>query len=301
MVEGKYDNLQVNEKTTNAMMQKVAGCHNHRQDMATTWNQWRTGEGNSDHLKEWHYGLKEGYVKSADVYNPIGMFNMPDEETVPKHGRAKSQPDECGPARREHAKKKKHEEYAHLNSDEIQEKVDEIFDSSFDGRLDRAGLEKLLEVLGCGEKVEDTEVDWVLAMTDQDHDQKVGRVDLKEIKVALMQYLNARKQVKEKWKKYAHKGEEVLDREEVRKLLTDLNDGVRVEDAELDWVLCNTAKFKHDVLAKPELERAISFWYNHAEAPEKHAPTQKAVNKGATFAQHCGSRAYPDIARSFPR
>lgn len=285
-LEGKYDNIKNDDK---AMYQKLAAAGGAgRMDICSTWERWRGGDPKAGgQMKEWHYGLKEGYVKSADVYDPIGLFNMPDEPT-PKHGREKSQAHEVGPGRREHAKKKKaHEEYAHLDADEIQDKVDALFDGTPNGRLDRGGLEKLLEVLGCGQPVEDTEVDWVLAMADKDNDHMVARIDLKEIKVALLQYLNARTAVKAKFKKYAKKGEELLDREEVRALLTDLNDGIKIDDTELDWVLHNTAKFRHDCLAKPELERAISFWYNHAEAPEQHSPSQNQRARGG-----CVGRTY---------
>merc|ERR1712093_672748 len=59
-----------------------------------------------------------------------------------------------------------------------------------------------------------------------------------------------------------------LDKEQLTKLLSDLNDQLPVEDSEVDWVLSHADVLGDGQISKIELGQAIAFWFVHVEGEE---------------------------------
>jgi len=58
-------------------------------------------------------------------------------------------------------------------------------------------------------------------------------------------------------------------------LLMEMNEGVAVTDAEVDWVMTHADVLGDGQINKPELAFAVSLWYNHQEnvtGPQVAAP-----------------------------
>jgi len=69
-----------------------------------------------------------------------------------------------------------------------------------------------------------------------------------------------------------------LDREQLKKLLTDLNDGLEIIDEEVDDIMLVADTGKSGTIDKTELIKAISVWFSETALSDDPAPTKETAN-----------------------
>jgi len=65
--------------------------------------------------------------------------------------------------------------------------------------------------------------------------------------------------------KFDKNGTGVLEKQELKSLLIELNEGKPVGDDEVEWVLEQASLMQDGVITRMEYERAIRFWHAHVE------------------------------------
>lgn len=207
------------------------------------------------------------------------------------HGRAPSAAHETGTKRREHAKARfeNRKNCKKMDDEDAFDKFEK--DKSNPDILSQRGLFDLVASWSVDEMVDPSEVDWILAIADRNHDHKIAREEIHEVREALTSYLAARTNVRDSLKKYDKNEDGVLRKEELRALLTDLNDGITVSDEEIQWVFSNTGKFRKGEINTTELEMAINYWYNRADhAVPVNGGKVAARNKGGAVGRSNNQR-----------
>lgn len=159
---------------------------------------------------------------------------------------------------------------------EIALEMIKAYDKDKSGNLDKAQLKHMLEdltkeTLGKDDDVDSLEVDWVLSISDRDSDFTIGPQEVANAVLSWKRYLRSRQRVMALFTKYDTNNSGALEREQLRRLLVELNDDEYVEDEELDWVLETAGgKVVEAAVSKPELEKAITVWYGYVDSlPEK--------------------------------
>merc|ERR1712118_633123 len=99
-------------------------------------------------------------------------------------------------------------------------------------------------------------------------DQKCenGAIDLSELKSAMAAwntYTTTRTNLEEAIAKFDKSGTGKLEKAELKEYLIYLNEGLPVEDAEVDWVLSEADVMGDGAVAKTELCLATAKWYIH--------------------------------------
>lgn len=170
----------------------------------------------------------------------------------------------------------------------MEKDIQEVF--KYGKYIGRDRFKTLLKVLSKGDPVEEIEVDWILYMVDTDGTGGVSRNQLGAVKCALATYILARNEVEELFSRFSKDKSGLLSREEVRSLLTSLNNGIRCTDDELSWVIKAASKFRHGAIVKPELQAAINFWYTNVHPPAAQDLSIKRVSckGGAVGRIHAG-------------
>lgn len=231
----------------------------------------------------------------AKVYQQLPDEDSEDEDGHKKHKRKKKkQPDtvlshNAGPTRRDLAEwgsnlhsnlqesSKARPMLRAMPKDELERQeigIREAF--AYNDSLDRDHFKLLVMALSRDAQVEEVEVDWVMRMVDKQQTGRVDRSQLNEVKCAVAKYIIARDEVHAMFSKYDKDKSGILSREEMRSLLTELNDGIRVTDQELSSVQRAASKFKPGSIVAPELKEAINFWYTNVHPPAKPDLSQKS-------------------------
>lgn len=158
------------------------------------------------------------------------------------------------------------------------------YDDNRDGKLGRDELKCMMQDIAKGKKdckpPSEEDVDDLLKMTDTSED---GSIDLDEVKWALelwQNYCSTMPKVEPYFLKYDKDRSGALDREELKKLLTELNDPEPVDDEELDEVMRDAEKTGDGDIGRLELQLALTIWYGMGhEAGPLAEPKKKG--KGA--------------------
>lgn len=154
---------------------------------------------------------------------------------------------------------------------EDQNFVEECFrryDTSNDGFLEVGELKALLVHMNNNEEPSQEEVDMVMSSVDSrggNCDGKIGKDELREV---LLEYRNYKEHsgfIEEKFALYDADKSGQLNRAELQKLLTDLNEGQEVQEADLDIVMGSADKgeIKDGCIDKTELVQAIAVWFSN--------------------------------------
>merc|ERR1711964_61517 len=111
------------------------------------------------------------------------------------------------------------------------------------------------------------EVTFVMRMADEG---KTGYLTLDEISGAIRcwrayQEPGTQANIMRTFAKYDQDNTGKLDKEQLKKLLSDLNDQLPVEDGEVEWVLSNADVIGDGQISKIELGQAIAYWWVHVE------------------------------------
>lgn len=80
---------------------------------------------------------------------------------------------------------------------------------------------------------------------------------------AWISYKECKDDIEAKFAKYDTDSSGSLDKAQLAKLLTDLNDGVEPTSQEVDWVMSEADQIGSGTITKPELQKATSLWYSY--------------------------------------
>lgn len=146
------------------------------------------------------------------------------------------------------------------------------------GLLGRGELLALLTDMSKGEEVDRLEMEWALSVADTNSDEAIEASEVPGLVFQWKRYLKTRTKVGPIFERYATNHSGCLGREELRKLLIELNDGDFVAEEELDLVLDRAGgrllggAVVPGTVTKPELRRAISVWYGHVDSSVLERP-----------------------------
>ncbi|CAE7198823.1 unnamed protein product [Symbiodinium natans] len=141
-------------------------------------------------------------------------------------------------------------------------KMIQNYDSQQKGGLDRAELQALLADLTSTDVTLD-ELDFFFSVNDSSGDGMIGPDELPAVLRIWDSHIHELEYVRDLMTKFDGNRDGGLQREELRKLLQDLNDGMDVDDAEVDYVMEEADLMGNGVVTSMELKRAIAFWYGN--------------------------------------
>lgn len=179
---------------------------------------------------------------------------------------------EVGPGRRQHARERMRR--ANIDEAEAQETI-AMFAKNGENTVSGQELLDLIDFCGDGAAIDAGEIEWIMAIADNNHDHKIGIGEYGHLKSALQGYLAARERIRSYLEDFDVNNDAKFQKDELTNLLTMLNDGIRVPDGEVDWVMRNTGNRDYHSLAIPEVEAAINLWYNHADRPKPSKPADR--------------------------
>jgi len=125
------------------------------------------------------------------------------------------------------------------------------------------------EDLNDGKPVMKEELDFFFSVNDTSGDGKIGPDELPAVLETWKSHIHSIPEVRTIFEKFDKNRDGHLQKEELRKLLIELNDGEDVEDEELDYVLEEADLMENGVISIIELKRAIAFWYHNVELKER--------------------------------
>lgn len=129
--------------------------------------------------------------------------------------------------------------------------------------MEKDQVEKLLTDLNGGQKVSQDELDYIMVVCDATRDDAIGPSEMEWLILSWQNYMKSKAEIDPLLTKYDVSGTGRLEREELKKLLVDLNDGKPVEDSEVDFVMEQADSLGNGVITKPEMRRALAIWYAH--------------------------------------
>eukprot|EP00747_Dinoflagellata_sp_TGD_P185602 gnl/TRDRNA2_/TRDRNA2_42224_c0_seq1.p1 gnl/TRDRNA2_/TRDRNA2_42224_c0~~gnl/TRDRNA2_/TRDRNA2_42224_c0_seq1.p1 ORF type:complete len:195 (+),score=41.76 gnl/TRDRNA2_/TRDRNA2_42224_c0_seq1:46-630(+) len=138
------------------------------------------------------------------------------------------------------------------------------YDSNFSGKLEADQLRRLLVDLNDGNDVSDDEVAYMMLINGEAHEA----IDQSELHIVLgkwRSYMQVSPEITPLLEKHDTNKSGRLEKDQLKNLLTDLNDGKEATDEETDWVLQQADLLGNGVITKPELKRAVALWYTHVE------------------------------------
>eukprot|EP00286_Rhodomonas_abbreviata_P012464 CAMPEP_0181316290 /NCGR_PEP_ID=MMETSP1101-20121128/15816_1 /TAXON_ID=46948 /ORGANISM="Rhodomonas abbreviata, Strain Caron Lab Isolate" /LENGTH=211 /DNA_ID=CAMNT_0023423527 /DNA_START=217 /DNA_END=852 /DNA_ORIENTATION=- len=148
----------------------------------------------------------------------------------------------------------------------------EKYDKSKTGNLDREELADLLmDASSGGRKPSDEEINFVLNTTHREDKTAADRITKSEIAAALDVWKTheaSLAEVEAHFAKYDVNKSGKLERNQLKALLTDLDEGLAPTDEEVDMVMKTADGATGDPtggINKTELMLAISLWYTHVE------------------------------------
>lgn len=180
--------------------------------------------------------------------------------------------------------------------------VDAVFakyDTSEDGLLGLDEMQELLTKLNEGDPPSETEVDLIVKAVDRRGGSRDGSIDKAELREAMLEWRNYKAHaefIDEKFAQYDTDNSGTLDRSQMRRLLTDLNEGVEVSDTDLDLVLgfSDKGEVKDGMIDKTELVQAIAVWFSNCTVDgdkvveaEPASPTRAEVETAPASSSCC--------------
>jgi Ca2+-binding EF-hand superfamily protein len=174
--------------------------------------------------------------------------------------------------KRVEAAKRQRERWAQSENEKQLECIMNKYDKSGNRKLDRTELAMMLQDMAGGQAPTDEECSFVLHMADASDKQLDGYIGKHELEAAVHIYnelLAHRDEIQEHMKKYDFNQSGKLELEQLRALLTDLNDGNPPALEEVQWVMKQAdglAGVQTGGVNATELKTAISLWYSHVDA-----------------------------------
>eukprot|EP01005_Ploeotia_sp_CARIB1_P001501 NODE_425_length_852_cov_392.177931_g416_i0.p1 GENE.NODE_425_length_852_cov_392.177931_g416_i0~~NODE_425_length_852_cov_392.177931_g416_i0.p1 ORF type:complete len:193 (-),score=41.41 NODE_425_length_852_cov_392.177931_g416_i0:219-797(-) len=156
------------------------------------------------------------------------------------------------------------------------DKLFQKYDANHSRNLNKEELTDLLTELNDGDPPTPNEVQWVLYSADKSDGSLNNRVDRHEIEEGIKAwkaFKEHKPEIESIFKKYDTDNTGKLEAPELKKVLTDLNDGDAPDDREVDWVLRMADRadgMANGAVDKTELQAAISLWYAHHDGKHHH-------------------------------
>eukprot|EP00746_Dinoflagellata_sp_MGD_P139187 gnl/MRDRNA2_/MRDRNA2_72681_c0_seq1.p1 gnl/MRDRNA2_/MRDRNA2_72681_c0~~gnl/MRDRNA2_/MRDRNA2_72681_c0_seq1.p1 ORF type:complete len:386 (+),score=73.91 gnl/MRDRNA2_/MRDRNA2_72681_c0_seq1:165-1322(+) len=214
-------------------------------------------------------GDDDGYDALDDVVEHHGLTMKEEEERENRKHASHSEyysSASVGPSRRSFASAPPRNRCSKQEFKEITKDIHKIvFQDGCCAIEDRDDLKLLIKMLSVHVEVQEGEVDWIFAVVDKDHTHRIEEGQLMDVNQAINRWLSAKEKVDEIMKKYDTDNMGCLNREQVRLMLIDLNDGLHVDDKQLGEVIRNSSKYRPGSLFIPEIKEAMAFWYSHVK------------------------------------
>mmetsp|Transcript_40982 Transcript_40982/g.82071 ORF Transcript_40982/g.82071 Transcript_40982/m.82071 type:complete len:198 (+) Transcript_40982:181-774(+) len=148
------------------------------------------------------------------------------------------------------------------------------YDKSNDGHLDKNELGDLLQDVNGGERPSEEEIQWVLQVADRQDGNVSDQLGINDVQVAIntwRAYRENKEHIDQVFAKYDQDGSGKLEFDDLKRMLTDLNDGVPPPDAEVQHVLkkADSKDGQEDgAVNRMEVVYAVAIWYARLDALE---------------------------------
>jgi len=173
----------------------------------------------------------------------------------------------CQKRKELYEKVKNHEKYVQT--------VLKTWDKSKSGGLNFEELKEYLKDISQGRAPTDTEVQWVIQTATKEGGKfnpewVSGKMEIKPPEFAAaahawQSYQENREMIDEVFSRFDVHKRGRLNWEELKKVLTELNDGDEPTKEEVDWVMKKSDIVGNGEIDKPELIQAIAVWYSHVD------------------------------------
>eukprot|EP00747_Dinoflagellata_sp_TGD_P178616 gnl/TRDRNA2_/TRDRNA2_27876_c0_seq1.p1 gnl/TRDRNA2_/TRDRNA2_27876_c0~~gnl/TRDRNA2_/TRDRNA2_27876_c0_seq1.p1 ORF type:complete len:204 (+),score=54.55 gnl/TRDRNA2_/TRDRNA2_27876_c0_seq1:101-712(+) len=146
------------------------------------------------------------------------------------------------------------------------------FDNNESGMLEASQLKEYLVELNMGKDVTDDEVAYIMSICDTDKNKAISSSELEQVSYHWNSYMIALPEITSLMAKHDPNNSGRLEREQLKRLLYDLNDGREVTDEQADWVLKEADFTGKGVITKPQVKKVIMLWKQKAfELKQKDA------------------------------
>ena len=182
------------------------------------------------------------------------------------------------------------------------------WDASGTGTLSFDELKKWLSDNSPGGEATDEETMWIASIANL---QRLGDrasaakasilpQDFIQAYSAWISYKECKDDIETMFAKYDTDSSGSLDKAQLTKLLTDLNDGVEPSPEEVDWVMAEADQIGSGTITKPELQKATSLWYSYADAEAKADPPAAPAAAAPAAAAPAAPAGTPAAANQVP-
>lgn len=155
-----------------------------------------------------------------------------------------------------------------IDGAQLQSDIFQMVDKNKDGILQKSELKELMVYINDGKYVDDQDVDDLMVLCDKSKDGAIDKSEFLSTVMLWNAYVQTLPDMEALMNKYDADHSGKLDATELKKLLTDLNDGIAVDDDEVSWVLKNADLLGDGKIGRLELEKAIAVWFHHFEHSE---------------------------------
>uniref|UniRef100_A0A7S0DUE3 EF-hand domain-containing protein n=1 Tax=Hanusia phi TaxID=3032 RepID=A0A7S0DUE3_9CRYP len=161
------------------------------------------------------------------------------------------------------------------------EQLMEKYDKSRTGNLNVKELGDFLQDAAKGIRPSDEEINFVMRSAQAKDGGEGDSITKSEIMIALdvwRHYEKTKPEIEAYFKKYDTNNSGMLEFDQLKNLLTDLNDGVAPPDEEIKWIQSNSDGSVRGIqktggVNKTELMGAIALWYTHIEEASNKTTT----------------------------
>eukprot|EP01006_Ploeotia_vitrea_P001030 TRINITY_DN104086_c0_g1_i1.p1 TRINITY_DN104086_c0_g1~~TRINITY_DN104086_c0_g1_i1.p1 ORF type:complete len:216 (+),score=39.27 TRINITY_DN104086_c0_g1_i1:56-703(+) len=161
---------------------------------------------------------------------------------------------------------------AHDERLKLAKQLDQLFqqyDVDHTGKLEKNELISLLTELNDNVPPTEAEINYILHEADNSEvDKCIDRKELKAALVAWKEYKKDEPVIRKMLDKYDKNNNQIFEFDELKEILTDLNDGNTPTNDEVEWVLNqadHTDGIVDGALNTTEIMVAIGLWYSHCE------------------------------------
>mmetsp|Transcript_22868 Transcript_22868/g.43022 ORF Transcript_22868/g.43022 Transcript_22868/m.43022 type:complete len:214 (-) Transcript_22868:142-783(-) len=160
-------------------------------------------------------------------------------------------------------------------------KIIKQYDTNGTGKLEREQVVKLLTDTDSstppGTPPSEDQVNFLLKMYDRAGDDSINAEELEELLTCWQTFTEHRTLFETKLEKFDASKTGKLSQDELKAYLTDLNGGIDVGEAEVDWVMKEADVMNDGELGNMEIVRATSLWFAFVEKKNKQTSSVCAV------------------------
>lgn len=237
------------------------------------------GNSSEENYTDWNR-LKALQERNAQK-SAQGLPTRPDSaQKLPEKPKKKPAAHEVGPSRRANARRNQANQTDLTNINEFSIRSAHFYDFS-DGRmiLNSEQLQRLFQTFW-NASFSSSELDYIIALADKNQDGGISVEEFPDVQEAARQHLKTKETVSKLFNMFDLDHDGGLEQAELKHLLTSLNDGVKVSDDEVAWVLKHSDQDKSNKVEQLELQQAITMWYNYTDDPPDNILLPKDHHKG---------------------